>query len=171
MALIFPKVRCSIGVGIGACSSCRPRIELLLRGCPEISPEPAEKLMLCSPITKTITRISEIKNELFSISTMFGSRLYRSTTFVTRSALRRWTVTTPRTQTVSPGGRRSYMYRVINHQRLITSWNALRIWIRNPMFPYHLAGIGLFSSVLYLYYLERAPVRSAVYDTRQGRPH
>lgn len=50
-------------------------------------------------------------------------------------------------------------YRAVNHRQLLVAWNTLRLWIRTPLFYYHIAGIGVFSGLFYVLHLERVPVR------------
>lgn len=62
----------------------------------------------------------------------------------------------------TPDCTRPYFHRVVNHQRILTSWNALRLWRKDPSFPYQVVGIASFCGLLYLYFLEQVPVRGSL---------
>jgi hypothetical protein len=38
------------------------------------------------------------------------------------------------------------------------SWNTFRLWLKDPLFYMHIAGIGGLCGLFYLYNLERVPV-------------
>ncbi|KAK3056645.1 metalloendopeptidase [Extremus antarcticus] len=49
-------------------------------------------------------------------------------------------------------------YRAVNHRQLLASWNALRLWFKDPLFYFHIAGIGGLWGLYYVYNLDRVPI-------------